>query len=88
MLDVEDLDDDVDIDTPVKTVIPTQGAVVVARYSTRVGHRVLVSLTSRGPRFLWGDCVYFDRKRYRRYSRRRSLSLRNTERRTFDGLLE
>ena len=57
MLDVEDLDDDVDIDTPVKTVIPTQGAVVVAGYSTRVGHRVLVSLTSKGAPVPFGAIV-------------------------------
>lgn len=44
MLDVEDLQDDVDIDSPVKTLIPTLGAVVVANYHTRVGYRALISL--------------------------------------------
>lgn len=57
LLNVEDLGDNVDVDLPVKTVIPTQGAVVVASYSTRIGHRVLVSLTWKGVPIPFGTIV-------------------------------
>lgn len=43
-LDAQSLDDDVDIDTNAQTVIPTQGAVVLADFVTRVGRRVIISL--------------------------------------------
>lgn len=38
----------VDIDTTVATAVPTQGAVVVANFATRVGHRTLITLTQAG----------------------------------------
>lgn len=43
-LDTQSLDDDVDIDTNTQTVIPTQGAVVLADFVTRVGRRVIINL--------------------------------------------
>ncbi len=47
-LDTSTLGDKVDIDTAVQTVTPTQGAVVVANFNTRVGRRVLMTLYYRG----------------------------------------
>lgn len=47
-LDTSTLGDGVDIDTAVQTVTPTQGAVVMADFNTRVGHRVLMTLIYRG----------------------------------------
>ncbi|MEG5551155.1 fimbria/pilus outer membrane usher protein [Enterobacter wuhouensis] len=46
-LDTSTLSDEVDIDTAVQTVIPTQGAVVMADFHTRVGRRVLMTLIYR-----------------------------------------
>ena len=43
-LNVEELDSDVDVNSSVKTVIPTQGAVVVAKFNTRTGARLLLAL--------------------------------------------
>ncbi|EAP0878304.1 fimbrial biogenesis outer membrane usher protein [Salmonella enterica subsp. enterica] len=47
-LDTSTLGDGVDIDTAVQTVTPTQGAVVMADFHTRVGRRVLMTLLYRG----------------------------------------
>jgi outer membrane usher protein len=47
-LDSETLPEDVDIDTNTLTVIPTNGAVVLANFKTRVGSRVLMTLTYQG----------------------------------------
>ena len=47
-LDTSTLGDEVDIDTAVQTVTPTQGAVVMAEFNTRVGRRVLMTLLYRG----------------------------------------
>ncbi|EPS9633643.1 fimbria/pilus outer membrane usher protein [Klebsiella aerogenes] len=47
-LDTSTLGDEVDIDTAVQTVTPTQGAVVMADFNTRVGRRVLMTLLYRG----------------------------------------
>ncbi|HCM1914429.1 TPA: fimbrial biogenesis outer membrane usher protein [Salmonella enterica subsp. salamae serovar 28:r:e,n,z15] len=44
-LNVEELDSDIDVNSSVKTVIPTQGAVVVAKFNIRIGARVLLALT-------------------------------------------
>lgn len=47
-LDTSTLGDEVDIDTAVQTVMPTQGAVVMADFNTHVGRRVLMTLLYRG----------------------------------------
>ncbi|PNF11224.1 fimbrial assembly protein [Enterobacter cancerogenus] len=47
-LDTSTLGDEVDIDTAVQTVTPTQGAVVMADFNTRLGRRVLMTLYYRG----------------------------------------
>ncbi|MBW1250805.1 fimbrial biogenesis outer membrane usher protein [Pseudomonas tolaasii] len=47
-LDSETLADDVDIEGNTKTVTPTQGAVVLADFQTRVGSRVLMTLRHLG----------------------------------------
>ncbi|MBF4211902.1 fimbrial assembly protein, partial [Pseudomonas donghuensis] len=47
-LDTSTLGDEVDIDTAVQTVTPTQGAVVMADFNTHVGRRVLMTLLYRG----------------------------------------
>jgi outer membrane usher protein len=47
-LDTGTLGEDIDMDTAVQSVIPTQGAVVMANFNTRVGKRVLMTLIYRG----------------------------------------
>lgn len=47
-LDSETLPDDIDMDINAKTVIPTKGAIVLADFQTRVGRRVLITLTHLG----------------------------------------
>lgn len=47
-LDTSTLSAKVDIDTAVQTVTPTQGAVVVANFNTRIGRRVLMTLYYHG----------------------------------------
>ncbi|MGJ0481629.1 fimbria/pilus outer membrane usher protein [Pantoea agglomerans] len=47
-LDSATLGDDVDIDTKIQTVTPTQGAIVLANFKTRVGGQALISLMRRG----------------------------------------
>ena len=48
VLDTTTLGDEVDIDSAVQTVTPTQGAVVMANFNTRVGWRVLMKLSYLG----------------------------------------
>ncbi|ERT11666.1 fimbria/pilus outer membrane usher protein [Photorhabdus temperata] len=43
-LDTHSLADNIDIDTNAQTVIPTQGALVLANFKTRIGHRALINL--------------------------------------------
>lgn len=47
-LETESLAENVDIDGNVQTVVPTQGAVVLADFKTRVGRRVLMTLSYQG----------------------------------------
>ncbi|BFO08949.1 hypothetical protein GGER_14590 [Serratia rubidaea] len=47
-LDTETLAEDVDIDTNTQTVVPTKGALVLADFKTRVGSRVLMTLSYQG----------------------------------------
>lgn len=47
-LDTATLGDNVDIDINTQTVIPTQGALALADFKTRVGSRVLLVLTHQG----------------------------------------
>ncbi|HJH19379.1 MAG TPA: fimbrial biogenesis outer membrane usher protein [Pseudomonas lactis] len=47
-LDSQTLPDDIDLQTNTKTVIPTKGAIVLADFQTRVGSRVLLTLTYLG----------------------------------------
>jgi outer membrane usher protein len=47
-LDTRSLDDDLDIDAPVTTVVPTSGAIVLANFKARVGARALIRLTFNG----------------------------------------
>nr|WP_241390663.1 fimbria/pilus outer membrane usher protein [Serratia proteamaculans] len=47
-LSTETLKDDVELESAVKTVIPTRGALVLADYKTNVGARVLATVTYQG----------------------------------------
>ncbi|MDX7589570.1 fimbria/pilus outer membrane usher protein, partial [Enterobacter kobei] len=47
-LDVNSLKDDVDIDDAVINVVPTQGALVLANFTARVGERALLTLSRYG----------------------------------------
>ncbi|SQK75938.1 Outer membrane usher protein fimD precursor [Tatumella ptyseos] len=52
-LDTKTLDDDTDIEGAVSRVVPTKGAVVKARFVTRHGVRVLMTLTMMVNLYLW-----------------------------------
>ncbi|CAQ83064.1 MULTISPECIES: fimbria/pilus outer membrane usher protein [Photorhabdus] len=56
-LDTNTFDDDVDIDNPTTKVIPTKGALVLADYSIRVGHRVFLTLQHKGKRLPFGAII-------------------------------
>jgi outer membrane usher protein len=47
-LDTQSMGDGVDIAGTTQTVIPTQGAVVLANFDTRVGSRVLMTVSHNG----------------------------------------
>ena len=56
-LDTKTLDDDTDIEGTVSRVVPTKGAVVKARFVTRHGMRVLMTLTHDGKPLPMGSTV-------------------------------
>jgi P pilus assembly protein, porin PapC len=56
-LDSQTLGDDVDLDMKTTSVTPTQGAVVMANFNTRVGARVLMSLLYGGKPVPFGATV-------------------------------
>ncbi|MBF4180647.1 fimbrial biogenesis outer membrane usher protein [Lelliottia nimipressuralis] len=47
-IDTTTLNDDVDIDVATKNVVPTEGAVVMADFNTRIGKRMLMAITYNG----------------------------------------
>jgi len=47
-LDTTSLDENIDIDDNVLSVVPTSGAVVMASFTTRAGNRLLLTLTYNG----------------------------------------
>jgi outer membrane usher protein len=51
------LQEDVDIKTTSQTVIPTQGAVVLANFATRVGVRVMFRISHKGKAVPFGASV-------------------------------
>ncbi|QMI04636.1 fimbria/pilus outer membrane usher protein [Citrobacter sp. RHB25-C09] len=56
-LDTETLPDDADVTHAAQTVTPTRGAVVRASFSTRVGRRVLMTITENGKPLPFGATV-------------------------------
>lgn len=56
-LDTNTFSDDVDIDNPTAKVIPTKGALVLADYSIRVGHRVFLTLQHKGKKLPFGTVI-------------------------------
>ncbi|CAI0721123.1 fimbria/pilus outer membrane usher protein [Serratia fonticola] len=56
-LDPGTLADDVEIERTTQTVVPTNGALVLADFKTRIGGRALVSLTFRGKPVPFGAIV-------------------------------
>ena len=56
-LDVNSLKDDVDIDDAVINVVPTQGALVLANFTARVGERALLTLIRYGKPLPFGATV-------------------------------
>lgn len=56
-LDVNAMADDVDIDDAVTRVVPTEGALVLARFKARVGARALVTLNHNGKPVPFGATV-------------------------------
>jgi len=59
-LDVNQLDDHTDIDNAVRQVVPTRGAIVLARFSTHTGARVMMTLTHAGKPLPFGSTVTAD----------------------------
>lgn len=56
-LDTETLPDEADVTHASQIVTPTRGAVVRASFNTRVGHRVLMTLTHNGKPLPFGATV-------------------------------
>ncbi|NHB90707.1 fimbria/pilus outer membrane usher protein [Photorhabdus cinerea] len=56
-LDTNTFSTDVDIDNPTTKVIPTKGALVLADYSIRVGHRVFLTLQHNSKKLPFGTVV-------------------------------
>ncbi|EQB8221031.1 fimbrial biogenesis usher protein [Klebsiella aerogenes] len=56
-LDVNSLKDDVDIDDAVINVVPTQGALVLANFTARIGERALLTLNHEGKPLPFGATV-------------------------------
>ncbi|WP_072215021.1 fimbria/pilus outer membrane usher protein [Type-D symbiont of Plautia stali] len=56
-LDTETFADNIDIETNSQTVVPTNGALVVANFNTRVGSRVLFNLVHDGQPVPFGSSV-------------------------------
>lgn len=61
-LDTETLPDDADVTHAAQIVTPTRGAVVRASFNTRVGNRVLMTLTQNGKPLPFGATVTTDDK--------------------------
>lgn len=61
-LDTETLPDDADVTHAAQIVTPTRGAVVRASFNTRVGRRVLMTLTQNGKPLPFGATVTTDDK--------------------------
>jgi outer membrane usher protein len=61
-LDTETLPDDADVTHAAQIVTPTRGAVVRATFNTRVGNRVLMTLTHNGKPLPFGATVTTDDK--------------------------
>lgn len=59
-LDPENMPDDVALEINTRTVTPTRGAVVRADYLSRVGRRVLMTLTNKGHAVPFGAMVTLD----------------------------
>lgn len=59
-LDTQTLAENVDVDLKTQNVVPTQGAVVVADFKTRVGSRVLMTLLFGGKPLPFGALVTLD----------------------------
>ncbi|WP_036771871.1 fimbria/pilus outer membrane usher protein [Photorhabdus australis] len=56
-LDTNTFSTDVDIDNPTTKVIPTKGALVLADYSIRVGHRVFLTLQHKSKKLPFGTII-------------------------------
>lgn len=59
-LSTDSYGDDVDIENPVRNVVPTRGAVVLADFNARVGKRGLVTLTKNGQSIPFGATASLD----------------------------
>ncbi|PHM69764.1 fimbria/pilus outer membrane usher protein [Xenorhabdus sp. KJ12.1] len=53
-LDTYSMGDNVDIDISTQTIVPTQGALTLADFQTRIGYRVLLSLSHKGKEVPFG----------------------------------
>ncbi len=53
-LDTYSMGDNVDIDISTQTIVPTQGALTLANFQTRIGYRVLLMLSHKGKEIPFG----------------------------------
>jgi outer membrane usher protein len=57
VLDSQTLKDDVDVNNPIRQVVPNKGALVLADYKTKIGHRVFLTLTRTNGKVPFGAVV-------------------------------
>ncbi|OTA19954.1 outer membrane usher protein FimD [Xenorhabdus beddingii] len=61
-LDTYSLGDNVDIDINTQTIIPTQGSLTLANFQTRIGYRVLMSLSHQGKEIPFGAMATLEKQ--------------------------
>lgn len=57
VLDSQTLQDDVDVKNPIREVIPSKGALVLADYKTKIGHRIFLTLLRANGKVPFGAIV-------------------------------
>lgn len=57
ILDTQTLDDDVDVTHPIREVVPSKGALVLADYNTKIGHRIFLTLIRANGKVPFGAIV-------------------------------
>ncbi|MDX7999496.1 fimbrial biogenesis outer membrane usher protein [Xenorhabdus sp. Reich] len=61
-LDTNSMGNNVDIDINTQTIIPTRGSLTLANFQTRIGHRVLLTITHKGKEVPFGATATLEQK--------------------------